>query len=62
MEQAIFFKNAELNEDTKKLVACGVSNNDMLTLTKSSALLNRSGGGVNSNDQNLLNSFFSSLS
>jgi len=44
-------------------VDCGVTNNDMLTLTKSTALIGggSGGNGVNQNDQNLLNNFFTSL-
>ena len=60
-QQAIFYKNKELNQDTKKLVDCGISNNDMLTLTKTSALIGGGGQGLNQNDQNLLSGFFNQL-
>lgn len=37
-EQALFYKNKELDQDFKKLVDYGVSNNDMITLTKKSSV------------------------
>ena len=37
-DQALFFKNQELNQEFKKLVDCGISNNDMLSLTKSAGV------------------------
>ena len=57
-EQALFFKNQELTQDSQQLSSVGVSHNDMLTLTKMSGVI---GGAINSSDQNLLNNFFSSL-
>lgn len=60
-EQALFFKNKELNEDAKKLTACGVSNNDMLMLTKTSGLIGGGRSNVNQSDQDLLNNFFTQL-
>ena len=36
----------------------GVTNNDMLTLTRSAGLIQRN---INSNDKDLLNNFFTSL-
>lgn len=62
-DQAVFYKNNELKEDSKKLTAYGVGNNDMLMLTKSAGVMQRGGGaaGLGAGDQNLLSSFFTSL-
>jgi hypothetical protein len=38
-DQVLFFKNTELNQDFKRLVDCGVSNNDMLTLTRRAGVM-----------------------
>jgi len=38
-DQAVFYKNNELKEDSKKLTAYGVGNNDMLMLTKSTGVM-----------------------
>ena len=38
-DQVIFFKNVELKDDFKKLVDLGVTNNDMLTLTKQAGVV-----------------------
>ena len=46
-DQAVFFKNNQLNEDFKKLVDYGITNNDMLTLTKSAGVIR---GNLNSSD------------
>lgn len=51
-----------MTQDQKKLVDFGVTNNDMISLTKSAGVIKRGGGGnLNQNDQNLLNNFFTSL-
>lgn len=62
-DQAIFFRNTELNQDGKKLVDCGVSNNDMLSLTRAAGVMQRSGNrrNLSGGDKNLLDSFFTSL-
>ena len=48
-DQAIFFRSTELNQDAKKLKDCGISNNDMLTLTRSAGVIGggAGGGGLN---------------
>ena len=46
-DQALFFRNQELNNDSKKLTDCGVSNNDMLTLTKNSNVISKGGKQLN---------------
>lgn len=50
-----------MNQDNKKLVDCGISNNDMLTLTKSTGVIGGQRSDLNQNDSNLLNNFFTSL-
>ena len=61
-DQVIFFKSQELKDDFKKLSDSGVTNNDMLTLTKSNALVTQGSSNLNASDQNLLNNFFTDLS
>jgi hypothetical protein len=62
-EQALFFKNKELDNDMKKLIDCGVTNNDMITLTKKSNVQQKPkpSGGLNNMDKNLLDGFFTSV-
>lgn len=63
-DQALFYKNQELTQDNKKLTDCGVSNNDMLSLTRMQGVLQRGGGGggnLSQGDQNLLSNFFTTL-
>ena len=38
-DQVLFFKTQELNVDFKKLIDCGISNNDMLTLTRRAGVI-----------------------
>jgi len=38
-DQVLFFKSQELTQEFKKLVDYGVTNNDMLTLTKRSGVM-----------------------
>ena len=57
-EQVLFFKNKEMSDEFQKLTHYGVSNNDMITLTQKSIVLQPTARNVNSNDQNLLNDFF----
>ena len=60
-DQVLFFKNQELIQDQKKLIDHGISNNDMLSLPRSSGVIKRGGNNLNKNDQDLLNNFFTSL-
>ena len=60
-EQAIFFRNQELKEDTKKLSSYGIDNNDMLMMTKATTGVINRGANVGQSDQNLLDSFFTTL-
>lgn len=60
-DQVVFFKQTELKDDFKKLVDYGVSNNDMLTLTKVQGLINQANSNLNKNDQDLLSGFFADL-
>lgn len=41
-DQVLFFKNEELKSDTKKLSDYGVTNNDMLMMSKQSGTMQRS--------------------
>lgn len=61
-DQAIFFKNQELKDDTAKLTSFGVGNNDMLLMTRANKVIQRGGGGnLGQSDQNLLDNFFTQL-
>ena len=61
-DQAVFFRNEELKEDAKKLTSYGIGNNDMLMVTKATTgLINRGQNNLGASDQNLLDSFFTTL-
>ena len=60
-DQVVFFKQQELKDDFKKLQDYGVTNNDMLTLTKLQGLMNTAGSNLNKGDQDLLSGFFADL-
>ena len=60
-DQVVFYKQTELKDDFKKLVEYGVSNNDMLTLTKVQGLINQANSNLGQSDQDLLSGFFTDL-
>lgn len=61
-EQALFFRDKELNQDLAKLETFGITNNDMITLTKKSHTQQRQLAQLNQSDQSLLDGFFAQVS